>query len=154
MARQLWVKDLRRAFSPGEMLNDDASLNQAYFRPVGAMVFTEKSWSSKERDLLIQGIGEFGVGYFADISRRYLSDWSPQDLRSKCQRLLGRQNLQEYKGWRGNAAEVESEYNRNRAVGELFNTWKSNTLVLDDDGKVAAYLEQHPITCGSFSSLV
>lgn len=61
---------------------------------------------------------------------------SGNDLRLKTIRLIGRQNLQLYKGWKGNGDAIAKEYERNKEVGLKFGTWKQGCLVYDDDGLV------------------
>jgi hypothetical protein len=57
-------------------------------------------------------------------------------LRVKTIRIIGRQNLQLYKDWKGNADAIAKEYEFNKTVGLKFGTWKQGCLVYDDDGLV------------------
>lgn len=57
-------------------------------------------------------------------------------------RLMGRQNLQEYKFWKGNENEIAKEYEWNKALGLRLGCWKTGVLVYDDDGKVAHEIAQ------------
>lgn len=66
----------------------------------------------------------------------YLLIETPQELRLKTIRLIGRQNLQLYKNWKGSEEDIKREYERNKAIGLKFGCWKNNCLVYDDDGKV------------------
>ncbi len=45
------------------------------------------------------------------------------------------------KGWRGDKAEVDAEYAKNKAIGEATGCWKNGTLVEDDHGSVHKYME-------------
>jgi hypothetical protein len=119
----------------------------------------ERKWTEKERELLIQGIEKHGIGNFRVISEELLPEWvnlllamsssnlltvllqSANDLRIKTMRLMGRQNLQEYKGWKGTLDDIKEEYERNKRIGLACNAWKNNVLVADDDGKVAAMIQ-------------
>ncbi|RKP10155.1 hypothetical protein THASP1DRAFT_8833, partial [Thamnocephalis sphaerospora] len=143
--RQRWIQQMRLQFcvrsefeQTRHLVHEDGTLNQAYFRPDPALFqpTTERRWTDKERQLLIQGIGKHGIGHFREISEELLPAWSTNDLRVKCIRLIGRQNLQLYRDWRGDAAAIQREYERNRDIGLKLNAWKSGALVYDDDGKV------------------
>ena len=50
--------------------------------------------------------------------------------------MIGRQNLQLYRGWKGNADDIAREYRRNKEIGLKFGTWKQGVLVYDDEGLV------------------
>eukprot|EP00842_Homolaphlyctis_polyrhiza_P000706 jgi/Hompol1/1636/HPOL_005679-RA len=116
------------------MIHPDGSLNQEQ----GATLQTESArvWKDTERALLIKGISMFGIGHFREISENLLPDWSPNDLRIKTIRLIGRQNLQLYRDWKGGEAEILAEYERNKAIGLRFGCWKGSVLVYDDQGEV------------------
>ncbi len=60
--RRAWVVRMRRAFSPPAMLQSDGSIDQNFFRPKQVVVVHDKRWGDTERDLLIRGIAEHGVG--------------------------------------------------------------------------------------------
>lgn len=47
-------------------------------------------------------------------------------------RLIGRQNLSEYKGWKGNEKDIMEEYELNRATGLRTNCWRGGLLVSAD----------------------
>lgn len=64
-------------------------------------------------------------------------------MRLKCIRLIGRQNLQLYKNWKGNADEISREYDNNKRIGLKYDTWKQSVLVYDDKGEVEEELIQH-----------
>jgi len=63
-------------------------------------------------------------------------------------RLVGRQNLQRYKGWKGDEAAIQKEYEKNYALGMKYNAWKSGVLVADDEGHVENALNQLETTNG------
>jgi hypothetical protein len=150
--KQAWIIQMRLSFcvrqefpETKQIIHSDGSLNQEYFQPPKGMVLQEpqsRSWTDQNRLLLIQGIEEHGIGQFRKISQQYLPDWvsllnqTPNELRLKTIRLIGRQNLQLYKGWKGNEMEIKQEFEYNKQIGLEFNSWKSNVLVYDDDGLV------------------
>ncbi|RKP26352.1 hypothetical protein SYNPS1DRAFT_14309 [Syncephalis pseudoplumigaleata] len=157
--RQAWVKHMRLQFCvreefdlPCKVIHEDGTLNQAYFRPDPSVfqAVTERKWTEKERGLLVRGIEKYGIGHFREIAEEYLPDWSGNDLRLKCIRLIGRQNLQLYRDWRGDAAAIQREYERNRTIGLALNAWKGGALVYDDDGKVLAeIMATEPVSSSS-----
>ena len=132
-----------------------------YFRP---REFQEaKKWSSIERERLLTGIERYGIGAWSTIRMRLLPDWvrachgacdgwrssrqslrgltrsrwlrqTENELRVKTARLLGRQSLKAYKHWRGNALDVQSEYQRNKEIGLAMGLWKGGLLI--DNGKL------------------
>ncbi|KAJ3323485.1 hypothetical protein HDV06_001762 [Boothiomyces sp. JEL0866] len=141
-----WIKQTRLLFckrnefpETKNMINSDGTLNQEYFQPPKGMVLTEpivRQWTEKQKALLIQGISEHGIGQFRRISQSLLPEWTPQELRLKTIRLIGRQNLQLYKNWKGSEEDIKREYAQNKAIGQKFGCWKNNCLVYDDEGKV------------------
>ncbi|RKP38004.1 hypothetical protein BJ085DRAFT_8957, partial [Dimargaris cristalligena] len=143
-----WVKQMRLQFCvrpdfeiTHTIIHPDGMLNQDYFRPPRdaprpGQEAPARKWTDHERGLLIQGITEYGIGHFRAISDNLLSDWSPNDLRIKTIRLIGRQNLQLYKNWQGGEAEILREHARNKAIAMQFDMWKNSCLVYDDDGRV------------------
>ncbi|TPX66275.1 hypothetical protein SpCBS45565_g04547 [Spizellomyces sp. 'palustris'] len=150
-----WVKRMRIMFCVREefevtksIIHEDGTLNQDYFRPPkGTQLSNEpvKKWTDKERTLLIQGIQTYGIGHFREISEALLPDWPPNDLRVKSMRLIGRQNLQEYKDWRGSEEDIRGEYERNKEIGIRLGCWKSGVLVFDDAGRVDEEVKKHPV---------
>ncbi|KAI8374412.1 uncharacterized protein BYT42DRAFT_576268 [Radiomyces spectabilis] len=142
--KQEWVKSIRLKFCrrpefeiTKNMIHDDGTLNQDYFRPPkGSKPEEVRKWTDVEKSLLIEGIEKHGIGHFGEISKELLPKWSTNDLRVKCIRLIGRQNLQLYRGWKGNADDIAREYERNKEIGLKYGTWKQGVLVYDDDGLV------------------
>ena len=69
------------------------------------------------------------------------------ELRVKTARLVGRQNLKAYSGWKATAAMLDVERERNKAIADKLKAekgierWKGNVLVADDEGEVAAAIE-------------
>ncbi|KAJ2612789.1 hypothetical protein H4S08_002540 [Coemansia sp. RSA 1365] len=148
--KQEWIRTMRQQFSrrpefpeTHEMIDDEGALNQEYFQPPkDAHPSVERKWGDEEKRKLLEGIEKYGIGHFREISESLLPKWSPNDLRMKSIRVVGRQNLQLYKGWRGNIAAVQREYERNKEIGLRFGTWKGGALVYDDDGHVLKAIEK------------
>ncbi|KAJ3037405.1 hypothetical protein HDV00_001712 [Rhizophlyctis rosea] len=145
-AKEPWVNSMRLKFCirkefdiTKNIVHEDGRLNQDYFRPPkGTKLQPEESrkWTDTERALLIKGIAKHGIGHFKDISDELLPAWSTNDLRLRTIRLIGRQNLQLYRDWKGTEDAITKEYERNKDIGMTFGTWKQGVLVYDDDGKV------------------
>lgn len=57
-------------------------------------------------------------------------------------RMIGRQNLQLYKDWKGNEKDIAKEFELNKAIGLKYGAWKGGTLVADDEGLVAKAIEE------------
>ncbi|KAG0204017.1 hypothetical protein BGX28_003896 [Mortierella sp. GBA30] len=149
-ARQQRINEIRLKFCVRDefpitknMIHSDGTLNQDYFRPPkGAKAEVARKWTDKERELLIKGIEKHGIGHFREISEEFLPSWSGNDLRVKSMRLMGRQNLQLYKDWKGNELDMAREFELNKAIGLKYGAWKAGTLVADDDGLVAKAIEE------------
>ncbi|KAJ1897947.1 hypothetical protein LPJ66_003055 [Kickxella alabastrina] len=147
--KQEWIKQMRLQFSrrpefpeTHSIIDDEGMLNQEYFQPPkDALPEIERKWGDTEKSKLLEGIATYGIGHFREISENLLSDWSGNDLRMKSIRVMGRQNLQLYKDWKGDAAAVQREYERNKGIGLRFGTWKGGALVYDDDGHVLQAIE-------------
>ncbi|ORZ28514.1 hypothetical protein BCR41DRAFT_418577 [Lobosporangium transversale] len=150
-ARQRRINEIRLKFCIRDefpitknMIHPDGTLNQDYFRPPRGSkpVEVARKWTDKERELLIKGIEKYGIGHFREISEEFLPLWSGNDLRIKTMRLVGRQNLQLYKDWKGNEQDLAREFELNKAIGLKYGAWKAGTLVADDDGLVAKAIEE------------
>ncbi|KAJ2717271.1 hypothetical protein H4R19_000023 [Coemansia spiralis] len=147
--KQEWVRNLRLQFSrrpefpeTHAIVDDNGVLNQEYFQPPkDAQPTAERKWGEEEKRKLLEGIERHGIGHFREISESLLPEWSGNDLRMKSIRAMGRQNLQLYKGWRGDAAAVLREYERNKEIGMRLGAWKGGALVYDDDGHVLKAIE-------------
>ncbi|KAJ1912946.1 hypothetical protein IWQ60_009427 [Tieghemiomyces parasiticus] len=149
--KQEWVRQMRLQFCvrpefevTRNIIHPDGTLNQDYFRPPKDAPRPDadghgggaRKWTDRERSLLIQGISTHGIGHFRAISEELLPGWSPNDLRIKTIRLIGRQNMQLYKDWKGDEAAILRENARNREIAQRFDMWKNGCLVYDDDGQV------------------
>ncbi len=108
-----------------------------YFKPPENLPgLGPKKWGDKERELLIEGISKYGIGCWHQIRTDLLPDWDEPELRVKAARLLGRQSLVLYKGWKGGESEIQAEYEKNKEIGMRLNAWKGSVLVADDNGLV------------------
>ncbi|CAG8719554.1 15803_t:CDS:2 [Acaulospora colombiana] len=158
-AKQEWVKRMRLKFSvrpefeiTKNILHPDGTLNQDYFRPPKSLTTQlQRKWTEKERGLLIKGIQKYGIGHYKEISDEFLLEWvrphdfkvnSAQDLRVKTMRLIGRQNLQLYKDWKGDGDAIKKEYEKNKMIGLKTGTWKAGTLVYDEKGVVLKMIQE------------
>ncbi|RUO96657.1 hypothetical protein BC936DRAFT_141666 [Jimgerdemannia flammicorona] len=82
-AKQEWVKGLRLKFCvrpefeiTKNMIHEDGTLNQDYFRPPkGAKPEEARKWTDREKELLLQGIEKHGIGHFREISDEFLPAW-------------------------------------------------------------------------------
>ncbi|KAJ1802580.1 hypothetical protein LPJ56_007162 [Coemansia sp. RSA 2599] len=148
--KQEWVKQMRLMFcrrpefpETHGIIDDGGMLNQEYFQPPkDAVPQAERKWGEEEKRKLLEGIEKYGIGHFREISESLLPEWSGNDLRMKAIRVLGRQNLQLYKDWKGDKDAVQREYERNKEIGLRFGTWKGGALVYDDDGLVLQAIEE------------
>ncbi|KAJ1963929.1 hypothetical protein GGI12_001755 [Dipsacomyces acuminosporus] len=128
------------------MIDDEGLLNQEYFQPPkDAVAPAGRKWGDEEKRKLLEGIETYGIGHFREISESLLPDWSGNDLRMKAIRVMGRQNLQLYKDWKGNAEAVRREYERNKEIGLKHGMWKGGALVYDDDGLVLKAIQESNI---------
>ncbi|KAG1147067.1 hypothetical protein G6F37_007693 [Rhizopus arrhizus] len=148
--KQEWVKQFRLKFCVRDefeitknMIYPDGTLNQDYFRPPKGQKEEVRKWTDVEKNLLIEGIEKYGIGHFGEISKELLPKWSTNDLRVKCIRLIGRQNLQMYRDWKGNAEDIMREYEANKEIGLKYGAWKQGVLVYDDEGNVEKALEEY-----------
>jgi hypothetical protein len=68
--RNKYVSEMRKAFSNPNSIHTNGEINHKYFQTkIGQF------WADKENDLLIKGVGEFGVGLWAEIKAKYLKNW-------------------------------------------------------------------------------
>lgn len=140
------ARRLRVALCKREMLlGDTGNLNPEYFKAaLHADGDEARAWGDNERLLLLRGLEQHGVGAWSAIQTALLPSWKNNELRVKASRLIGRQNLKAYAGWRANAAMLDVERERNKAIADRLRAetgierWKGNVLVADDDGLVAA----------------
>lgn len=59
-----------------EQANECRLIRTRYFRPkVEPQQSEERAWTDVERDLLIQGIQQYGIGNWNDIRKELLNEW-------------------------------------------------------------------------------
>tara|TARA_B100001758_G_scaffold39995_1_gene31082 strand:+ start:523 stop:1005 length:483 start_codon:yes stop_codon:yes gene_type:complete len=141
--RVAWANAMRLVVTRKDAIHDDGSIDQAFFKPK-KVVFERASrkWGDVERAKLYEGLATHGVGEWGKMREKLLPEWDALSLRVKASRMMGTQSLARYpKGWRGDKAEVDAEYAKNKAIGEATGCWKNGTLVEDDHGSVHKYME-------------
>lgn len=61
---------MRKQFSNENIILENGELNHKYFQTkIG------QYWNDADNEKLIKGIGEFGVGAWAEIKDKYLKNW-------------------------------------------------------------------------------
>ena len=137
-----WARKLRLKFTPKEMLTEEGWLNQEFFRPKFDKL-SVRQWSEKEKEKLYDGILKYGIGSWKDIQTNCgLKDWTGPELSAKTKRIIGRQSIQSYSGWKGNKDQIQREYNKNKEIGTQLGCWKGGVLVNDEGGAVAEALKK------------
>ena len=146
-ARVRWANDVRAVVTRADALRSDGSIDQNFFKPKRVVFETRsKKWGDDERERLLRGLETHGVGAWGVMKRELLPEWDTLQLRVKASKMMGTQSLARYPKWRGDAAAVKAEYEKNKAIGEATGCWKNGTLVEDDDGSVAKYMAEHGLT--------
>lgn len=148
-ARDAWVHGMRARFSPANLVSDDGTLNQDFFKPERVVFVTGKRWGAEEKERLYQGLEKHGVGRWREIGEELLPQWDDQFLRIKTGRLFGSQSLARYVGWKGSKSAVEAEYQKNKVLGESLGCWRGGVLVENDAGDVRKALAEQADGDGS-----
>lgn len=104
-----------------------------YFQPKAASN-KNTQWNDENVAKLVAGIQQFGVGEWEKIQAHYFKGWDEMDLRMKTCRLLGRQDLRKYHGWKGDRAAMELEYEKNRSEGTSKGLWKFGVFLNEEFG--------------------
>lgn len=135
--RERWVLDIRKIFTPKEMLNKDGTLNKDYFKPNFLTSKTEKKWTEKEKEALYTGISLYGIGNWKQIQTNCdLEEWLGSELSTKTRKIIGRQSLRLYNNWKGSKEDCEKEFKKNKEIGEKLGCWRGGVLVNDNNGEV------------------
>ena len=108
---EVWIKHMRTQLCPPEMVDQEGNFEEVYFKP---RMRNNMVWTEKEEALLIEGVLEFGVGHWMQIRRAKLREWDEVEIRLKCARLMGRQDLSCYEDWKGGATEMAQERAKNK----------------------------------------
>lgn len=143
--RIAWANRMRLAVTRPDALREDGSIDQSFFKPK-RVVFegASKKWGAVEKDKLYAGIAKYGIGEWGQIKEKLLPEWDTLNLRVKASRLMGTQSLARYpKGWKGDKAAVDAEYEKHKKVGEATGCWKNGTLVEDDHGSAGKYMQEN-----------
>ena len=140
-----WANRMRLAVTRPDALHEDGSIDQSFFKPK-RVVFegASKKWGVAEKAKLYAGIAKYGIGEWGTIKEKLLPEWDTLNLRVKASRLMGTQSLARYpKGWKGDKAAVDAEYEKHKKIGEATGCWKNGTLVEDDHGSAAKYMQEN-----------
>ena len=102
-----------------DALNADGSLNQRFFKPKKVVYATEKAkWNDQDWDNLYRGIEKHGID--PTSWRKIIDEFCPGRevlfIRIEASRARS-QGLNRYHGWIGCKADVQAEYERNKAIG-------------------------------------
>merc|ERR1711991_938968 len=81
--KQEWARQMRLLFTPKDMLNQDGTLNEEYFKPVAPQNISVRKWGTDDAEALLKGIEEFGVGNWAPIKEKYLPKWEKKKKKKK-----------------------------------------------------------------------
>eukprot|EP01025_Chloroclados_australasicus_P025271 TRINITY_DN2527_c0_g3_i2.p3 TRINITY_DN2527_c0_g3~~TRINITY_DN2527_c0_g3_i2.p3 ORF type:complete len:171 (+),score=15.04 TRINITY_DN2527_c0_g3_i2:45-515(+) len=126
--RKRWFLELRRKVLPQDMFEDDActELKQDYFKPDVVVKFEHRKnpWGVNETKKLVKGIQKHGFGSWEEISKEYFGDYPQQLIVIRASRLIGRQDMSIYEGWKPSFEELQKEFERNKALGTEQGTWK------------------------------
>ena len=135
--RVAWANATRLAVTRADALNADGSLNQQFFKPKKVVYAAEKAkWNDDDKENLYKGIEKYGIdpSSWKKIIEEFCPGRDVLFIRIKASRLIGSQGLNRYHGWIGTKAEVEAEYERNKAIGLATGCWKGGILVENDHG--------------------
>ena len=98
----------------------------SYFKPRTASTLR---WSSKEQQLLLEGLAELGFGHWCDIRRNKLREWDEVEIRLKAARLIGKQDLSEYNNMKLSLEQIQEEKAKNEAAAKAAGKWLGGVLV-------------------------
>ena len=135
--RIAWANSIRKIVTRPDAINEDGSLNQQFFKPKKVVYAAEKAkWNDDDKENLYKGIEKFGIdpSSWKKIIEEFCPGRDVLFIRIKASRLIGSQGLNRYHGWIGTKAEVETEYERNKAIGLATGCWKGGILVENDHG--------------------
>mmetsp|Transcript_11280 Transcript_11280/g.20850 ORF Transcript_11280/g.20850 Transcript_11280/m.20850 type:complete len:167 (+) Transcript_11280:79-579(+) len=123
-----YVRYMRKALCPPEMVDEDGTLNDEYFQPKtdasDGVVWTEEAIAK-----LHVGIERFGIGAWSVIRQNLLLHWDELAIKLKVCRLLGIQDLTEYMGKKLTAANMVEEKAKNEELGKKEGTWHAGVRV-------------------------
>ncbi|QDZ24136.1 hypothetical protein A3770_12p66540 [Chloropicon primus] len=140
--RKEWACALRKLLSPPDMLHEDGTIKQVYFRPKKVVIHQPRRWGEDEKRKLIEGLALYGVGGWRDIKSKLLPKWDENTLRVKSCRLIGCQNLKRYASWKPTRNQIEEAFKKNKKLGSSLGCWKAGMLVDNDNKDVEKALEK------------
>ena len=143
--RVAWANATRLAVTRADALNADGSLNQQFFKPKKVVYATEKAkWNDQDWDNLYRGIEKHGID--PTSWRKIIDEFCPGRevlfIRIKASRAIGSQGMNRYHGWIGSKADVQAEYERNKAIGLATGCWKGGILVENDNKDAEAAIKK------------
>lgn len=103
---------LRQLLCEPPIVDSEGSINHAYFADIPGA-----HWSESDQELLLAGIGKFGVGSFEQIQKQYLPGKHVIEIRLRTCMLLGIHNLEEFKGFK-NLDKIDEVKAKNIGVGK------------------------------------
>jgi len=107
--RECWLRDVRRALCPPQMLLEPSGdINQNFFRPDAILVLNHPKWGAAEEARLCQGIAQHGLGAWSQIAAQHLPGWDETSVKYRTAALLGCSDLRAHAGWKGGAAEIRA----------------------------------------------
>eukprot|EP01023_Acetabularia_acetabulum_P038080 TRINITY_DN363_c0_g2_i1.p3 TRINITY_DN363_c0_g2~~TRINITY_DN363_c0_g2_i1.p3 ORF type:complete len:154 (-),score=19.16 TRINITY_DN363_c0_g2_i1:35-496(-) len=127
-----WFLELRKKVCPLDMLNTTKNeLNQDFFRPDVVVKFEHRKypWGEGQQNKLIAGLGEYGFGKWKEIQIEYFGDYPLQLIIIRASRIVGRQDMSEYAGWKPSEEELKDEFNKNKTIGLQQGTWRFGCLM-------------------------
>ncbi len=114
-----YVTNMRKAFSSKNSILSDGELNHKYFQTkIG------QYWTEEDKEKLIKGIIEFGVGAWAEIQAKYLKQWSETDLKLRCGYVFKCVNIDKYNYITFTREEIEKIAQENEKDGIAKNKFK------------------------------
>eukprot|EP00750_Incisomonas_marina_P028678 INCI6824.1.p1 GENE.INCI6824.1~~INCI6824.1.p1 ORF type:complete len:148 (+),score=31.64 INCI6824.1:251-694(+) len=130
-----YARFMRKAMSKPECIDADGNLNMEYFRP---KVLDNITWTDDTIHDLIEGIKRHGVGQWSQIQADFLPMLAPLDIRIKVNKLLGKQNLSSYMGWKGDREAIAAEFEKNKKIAMEKGLWKYGVMLDENIGNVVA----------------
>eukprot|EP01024_Parvocaulis_polyphysoides_P010941 TRINITY_DN13862_c0_g2_i3.p2 TRINITY_DN13862_c0_g2~~TRINITY_DN13862_c0_g2_i3.p2 ORF type:complete len:121 (-),score=17.87 TRINITY_DN13862_c0_g2_i3:157-519(-) len=110
---------------------NNEELNQDYFRPDVVVKFEHRKnpWGEQEQKNLIKGLNKYGFGKWKEIQAEYFQDFPLQLIIIRASRLVGRQDMGQYCGWKPTEQELKDEFNKNKTIGWQQGTWRFGCLM-------------------------
>ncbi|GBG33275.1 Hypothetical Protein FCC1311_094992 [Hondaea fermentalgiana] len=120
-AAEDYVRFMRKELCPEEMVNEDGTLNEAYFQPKSDVSGVE--WDADALQDLYKGLAQIGIGEWAKIKAKYLPLWDELAIRFKTCLLVGSQDLSQYEGRKMTIEDLEAARTQNEQEAKRNGTW-------------------------------